>query len=353
LIPQYRDRAPTLQSGRVDAATNRGKRDAAGACASRARKERIMLHRALALGASLCAASVASAGDAFVGSTFGTVYRWNGSGVNVALPTMCTQIDSAAADGTRLFVADSFGALHRVETTNSMQVTTITWSLPAPANSLAVSGDRIYIGSRQGQVRRIDGASGAVLQTVNVSSDLNGMALHGDFLFAGGSNTLIYKINTVTGQSQMIGACGGLVKAMATNGTHVFAGTPTGVVYRYTTTGSYQGTFTVAGMNISAMAMDGDTLVISDEAGVVKRVNSATGAVLSSANIPEAATAVAVIGTTCRPDMNDDGQLNVADFSAYLATYSSGSIRADMNDDTLLNVADFTAYLRAYAAGCN
>ena len=72
-------------------------------------------------------------------------------------------------------------------------------------------------------------------------------------------------------------------------------------------------TFTVPGMNISGMAMDGDTLVIADEGGVVKRVNSATGTVLGSANIPEAATAVAVIGTTCRPDMNDDGQLNVAD----------------------------------------
>jgi hypothetical protein len=139
---------------------------------------------------------------------------------------------------------------------------------------------------------------------------------------------------------------------MAASGTQIFLGTPTGVIYRYTTAGSYQGTFTVAGMAISAMAMDGGELVVADDTGLVKRINPATGAVLSSASIPEAATALAVIGT-CRPDMNDDGALNVADFSAYLNVFGSGSLRADMNGDSLLNVADFTAYLRSFAAGCN
>jgi outer membrane protein assembly factor BamB len=156
-----------------------------------------MGHRGIVAGALLSAASAVSAGDAFVGSSFGTVYRWNAGGMNVALPTMCVQIDAAAADGSRLYVADGLGALHRVDTASSMQVTTITWGLPAAANSLAVSGERIFVGSRQGHVRRIDAASGSVLQTWTLNSDLNAMVVQGDFIYAAGTNTFIYRLNTV------------------------------------------------------------------------------------------------------------------------------------------------------------
>jgi hypothetical protein len=55
---------------------------------------------------------------------------------------------------------------------------------------------------------------------------------------------------------------------------------------------------------------------------------------------------------TCRVDTNLDGQINVADFLAFLALYASGSCRADFNADGQVNVADFLTFLSAYAAGC-
>jgi hypothetical protein len=54
----------------------------------------------------------------------------------------------------------------------------------------------------------------------------------------------------------------------------------------------------------------------------------------------------------CRVDLNDDGQVNVADFLAFLQLYAAGDTRADINADSQVNVGDFLAFLAAYAAGC-
>jgi hypothetical protein len=55
---------------------------------------------------------------------------------------------------------------------------------------------------------------------------------------------------------------------------------------------------------------------------------------------------------TCRPDINGDSQVNVADFLAFLSLYSAGNPRADFNSDGQVNVQDFLAFLAAYSAGC-
>jgi hypothetical protein len=57
-------------------------------------------------------------------------------------------------------------------------------------------------------------------------------------------------------------------------------------------------------------------------------------------------------GAPCRPDINGDGQVNVADFLAFLQLYAAGDTRADFNNDSQVNVQDFLAFLAAYAAGC-
>jgi hypothetical protein len=54
----------------------------------------------------------------------------------------------------------------------------------------------------------------------------------------------------------------------------------------------------------------------------------------------------------CRPDINQDGYLNVADFTAFLNAFSMQSTIADYNEDGLLNMADFSAYLYGFSQGC-
>jgi hypothetical protein len=53
----------------------------------------------------------------------------------------------------------------------------------------------------------------------------------------------------------------------------------------------------------------------------------------------------------CRVDMNCDGQVNVADFLAFLQLYAAGDPRADLNGGGV-NVSDFLLFLQLYSAGC-
>jgi photosystem II stability/assembly factor-like uncharacterized protein len=51
-------------------------------------------------------------------------------------------------------------------------------------------------------------------------------------------------------------------------------------------------------------------------------------------------------------DMNDDGNVNLADFGAFQTAFALGRLRADFNGDGALNLADFGAFQTAFALGC-
>ncbi|MHA7814605.1 MAG: GC-type dockerin domain-anchored protein [Phycisphaerales bacterium] len=57
-------------------------------------------------------------------------------------------------------------------------------------------------------------------------------------------------------------------------------------------------------------------------------------------------------GQPCPADLNDDGQLNFFDVSAFLTAYQASDPAADFNDDGELNFFDVSAFLVAYQAGC-
>ena len=55
----------------------------------------------------------------------------------------------------------------------------------------------------------------------------------------------------------------------------------------------------------------------------------------------------------CLADVNGDGSLSPADFTAWLGAYNAGTVEGgDQNGDGLLTPADFTAWLANYGAGC-
>ena len=55
----------------------------------------------------------------------------------------------------------------------------------------------------------------------------------------------------------------------------------------------------------------------------------------------------------CPADVNTDGILNPADFTAWLNAFNAGDDAADINADGSVAPADFTAWLGAFNAGCN
>jgi len=57
-------------------------------------------------------------------------------------------------------------------------------------------------------------------------------------------------------------------------------------------------------------------------------------------------------GVSCWADVNTDGVLSPADFTAWIAAYNTHAPRADQNRDGDLNPADFTAWIANYNSGC-
>lgn len=54
----------------------------------------------------------------------------------------------------------------------------------------------------------------------------------------------------------------------------------------------------------------------------------------------------------CAGDFNQDGALNVQDFTEFRASYLQGDMRCDYNSNSSLDVGDFVAFRSAYLAGC-
>lgn len=54
----------------------------------------------------------------------------------------------------------------------------------------------------------------------------------------------------------------------------------------------------------------------------------------------------------CLPDVNHDGMVTPADFSAWIAAYNANAPECDQNSDGMCTPADFTAWIVNYNAGC-
>ncbi len=58
------------------------------------------------------------------------------------------------------------------------------------------------------------------------------------------------------------------------------------------------------------------------------------------------------VGIRCTADVNDDGIVSPADFTAWIAAFNAQTPECDQNADTLCTPADFTAWIANYNAGC-
>ncbi|HED54193.1 MAG TPA: hypothetical protein ENJ00_08335 [Phycisphaerales bacterium] len=54
----------------------------------------------------------------------------------------------------------------------------------------------------------------------------------------------------------------------------------------------------------------------------------------------------------CVPDVNGDGSLDAADFTAWIAAFNAGDPTCDQNADSLCDPSDFSAWIANFNAGC-
>ncbi len=55
----------------------------------------------------------------------------------------------------------------------------------------------------------------------------------------------------------------------------------------------------------------------------------------------------------CLADLNDDGLVGAADFTAWINAFNTGHPRCDQNNDGACTATDFTAWIANYNAGCS
>ena len=70
------------------------------------------------------------------------------------------------------------------------------------------------------------------------------------------------------------------------------------------------------------------------------------------ANFPDYYSFIIDLSPGCLADVNGDGSLSPADFTAWIAAFNEASIECDQNGDGTCNPADFTAWIANYNAGC-
>ncbi len=97
----------------------------------------------------------------------------------------------------------------------------------------------------------------------------------------------------------------------------------------------------IAGATTNTLTISG--LTAADAGAYRCEVSNACGAALSNP---------AQLGSTCYPDCNNSGSLNVADFGCFQSSFVAGNPYADCNQSGGLSIADFACFQSKFAAGC-
>ncbi|MBO6513202.1 MAG: hypothetical protein JJ974_04480 [Phycisphaerales bacterium] len=101
---------------------------------------------------------------------------------------------------------------------------------------------------------------------------------------------------------------------------------------------SANGTITIS--NTIELVASEPLVVEGNEIGTV--IVTGTATMVATADVPE-----------CQPDLNNDGQLDFFDISAFLTAFSAQDPIADFNNDGAWDFFDISAFLTAYGAGCS
>jgi hypothetical protein len=237
--------------------------------------------------------------------------------------------------------------------------------VPGAVRAMTVAGGDLILGMEDGAILNVDPQSGAIRQTRQAVEGITAILVEGSTLYIGCRNTAVLRTDVSGGSVDMVTACGGSVRSMAWHNNELLIGTDNALfgaadhIYRINPgNGAYYGV-TPIGFPAAAMSVQNGQVLVADQDGVVRRVDAVTGQVeavvgdwnplLSGVN----AALVATPGWPCPADVNRDGVLTPADFTAMVTAYRVGDFdRADITLDLELTPADFTAMLQSYRAGC-
>ena len=115
-----------------------------------------------------------------------------------------------------------------------------------------------------------------------------------------------------------------------------------------------QGNLLLEIVNSASLANSID-LAVSRTAGDLDSSRSYLTTRFAGSSAPTTATRVQFTfepASTCYPDCNGDGQLNLSDFGCFTTRFALGEAYADCNGDGIRNLSDFGCFTTKFALGC-
>jgi len=100
------------------------------------------------------------------------------------------------------------------------------------------------------------------------------------------------------------------------------------------------------GLSSFAQDADGELYVLDLFGGTIEKFASVNAVDSDGDTIPDSCE------TVCLADVNMDGVVTPADFTAWVAAFNAQATECDQNEDGLCTPADFTAWVANYNAGC-
>ena len=86
----------------------------------------------------------------------------------------------------------------------------------------------------------------------------------------------------------------------------------------------------------------------ADDGDYDVRVTNSCGTVTSN----DAVLTVTPASSDCLPDVNGDGELTAADFTAWINAFNNNLPECDQNSNGSCDATDFTAWIANYNTGC-
>lgn len=308
--------------------------------------------------AAVCLAAACAAGGVdsvlWIGGGAGDVFEGpiGGSSFEKRF-TMSVRVTSMASKGAVLYAGNVHGRLVSFDPASG-ELTEIG-VIAGDNRSMVVAGEHLLVGASDGIIRRVEIATGAVVETYPIVEGLGlglpAMAIEGTTVWAADGKNGIYK-GTVTGSFEKIGSYSGFSPTgMAVSGDALFISTVDGLHKLDKVDASFIAKFDVEVNGEDVEAHGGEVLLGTFHAGVF-RVDPATGAVLGVFAEAQPIESLAVAEGTCIADFDGDGDLDINDFIALRSAFVAGDLRADINGDGKLDINDFIVFQAAFRRGC-
>jgi hypothetical protein len=289
----------------------------------------------------------------FVGSPDGTVYVADSdTGEFTYFACFCFgPIISIQPIGSDLLIGDSFGTVWTIDGQTSDFIAAV---FVAPGMlDMAINGEDLLVVDNQGVLTRADLNTGSTIETIGTPAPATSVVVFDNTVYVGGTDGSIHSMGESETEWTSFGQMSSAVKTLGARPNALIIADELGEAKLIDWAGAPDDSYYVTTDVVDA-SFTGDLTLFTQAPGAVHVYNAETSVLVDTWAVPVPASAIFVRpGNVCKADTNRNGVLEAGDLSAWIAGYNRGDLIADQNNDLAITATDFTAWISNYNNGCD